>query len=183
MQGRKAAVPAAIFAAYNIYTVAEYLAVGESLRSWWNNQRMRRIGAATAYLFGLLSVAAKLVGLSESAFEITKKEVDAPPAAAAAAEAGRFSFDASPLFLPAAAVALLNSAALPAATWRALWADPGGGGPGLGELVCATWAVLSYFPFIRGLFGKGRYGLPWPTIAKASISASLFVLFSKWASS
>ncbi|CAA6668374.1 unnamed protein product [Spirodela intermedia] len=178
--GLAGVVPAAIFAIYNVYTVAEYLAVGESLRSWWNNQRMRRITAATAYLFGLLSVVAKLVGLSEAAFEITKKEVNAP---AAAVNTGGFTFDASPLFVPATAVALLNSAALAAGTWRMLWAAPDGGGPGLGELACATWAVLSYSPFIVGLFRRAQYGLPRPTVVKASVLSFLFVLLSKLASS
>ena len=173
-------VPATIFFVYNLYTASEYLVCGESLRSWWNNQRMKRISATTSLLFGLLTV-----GFSESTFEITRKEVDRP--GTTKVNAGRFTFDESPIFLPAAALAMINTAALVAGSWTVVLgpidrsADEPGNGPGWGELVCAAWAVLIYFPFIRGFFGKAEYGIPWSTTAKAFVLGCVFLLFCKWA--
>lgn len=183
-----AILPAALFAAYNASTLAEYLQCGQSARSWWNNQRMLRIMSATAWLFALLSVVLKTLGISETVFEISQKGLQSQrPVAEADEDPGRFTFDASPLFVPATALVLLNLASLAAGSVKmALMISSGGAalfveaGPGLGELLCSAWVVLSFWPFVRGLFKRGSYGLPWPTITQALLLASLFFLTSSY---
>lgn len=182
MQATDAAaiLPAMLFSSYNVCTLVEYLQCGQSVRAWWNNQRMHRIMSSTAWLFGLLSVVLKVLGISETTFEVTQKDLSAAEDVGDAGEdPGRFTFDASPLFVPATALLLLNLVAVGVGSFKALRSSAGNGmdgGPGLGELVCSAWVVLSFWPFLRGLFKKGRYGLPWPTIFRASILGSLFLL-------
>uniref|UniRef100_A0A1D1ZAH5 Putative cellulose synthase-like protein H3 n=1 Tax=Anthurium amnicola TaxID=1678845 RepID=A0A1D1ZAH5_9ARAE len=180
-------VPVILFVFYNVYTLTEYLECGLSACAWWNNQRMVRIITVTAWLLGLLSVIAKILGLSETTFEVTPKDQNTSTNSTAndKEDPRRFTFDASPLFLSGTTIVLLNLVALPVCLLKVLGSSlvfTSDDGPGIGELVCSGWVVLSFWPFVRGLLGKGSYGLPWPTIVKASLLASLFLLLCKWTS-
>ncbi|XP_058072597.1 cellulose synthase-like protein H1 isoform X2 [Magnolia sinica] len=159
----------------NLYSLMEYLQCGLSVRAWWNNQRMMRITSATACLFAVLDVILKLLGLSETIFEITRKDQSSTDSSTDV-DAGRFTFDSSPIFVPATAIVLVHMTAL-AVGLLGVWLPVFGGPPGLGEMVCSTWVVLSFFPFVKGLFSKGSYGIPWPTICKAAALAFLFLNF------
>ncbi|XP_008781464.2 cellulose synthase-like protein H1 [Phoenix dactylifera] len=166
-------IPLALFLICNMHSLMEYVQCGLSVRAYWNNQRMNRIFAMTAWLLGLLAVLLKTLGLSETVFEVTRKDqqsdtndTDKDP--------GRFTFDNSPLFVSGTAVLLANLAALAVGLLRLRRPVVG---PGLGEFVCSVWVVLSFWPFARGLVGRGSYGIPWPVIWKAAVLASLFVQF------
>ncbi|KAL8469677.1 hypothetical protein ACS0TY_032504 [Phlomoides rotata] len=65
-----------VFVAKTGYALVEELILGNSFRGWWNLQRMVQIRRTTAYLFALIDVIAKLLGLSETAFVLTAKVVD-----------------------------------------------------------------------------------------------------------
>ncbi|XP_038989160.1 cellulose synthase-like protein H1 isoform X2 [Phoenix dactylifera] len=167
-------IPLALFLICNMHSLMEYVQCGLSVRAYWNNQRMNRIFAMTAWLLGLLAVLLKTLGLSETVFEVTRKDqqsdtndTDKDP--------GRFTFDNSPLFVSGTAVLLANLAALTVGLLRLRRPVVG---PGLGEFVCSVWVVLSLWPFARGRVGRGSYGIPWPVIRKAAVLASLFVQFS-----
>ncbi|MQL94635.1 hypothetical protein Taro_027288 [Colocasia esculenta] len=179
-------IPALLFVFYNVYTLTEYLECELSVRTWWNNQRMQRIQWTTPSLFGLFSVVTKVLGMSETTFEITPKEQNSSPTLEAAPfkDPGRFTFDSSPMFVPDTALVFLNFAAAATILLKLLRSPAGvtkdSDGPGIAELVCSVWVVLSFWPFVRGLFGKGSYGLPWSTILKGSALSSLYLLFCKW---
>ncbi|KAF2292238.1 hypothetical protein GH714_017923 [Hevea brasiliensis] len=64
----------ALFLIYILYTISEYLETGLSIRAWWNRQRMTIITSTSAWLFAILSVILKILGISETVFEITRKE-------------------------------------------------------------------------------------------------------------
>ncbi|XP_020107461.1 cellulose synthase-like protein H1 isoform X2 [Ananas comosus] len=138
-------LPSSIFILYNAYTLAEYLECGLSFRAWWNNQRMLRITSTTAWLFGLLSVILKTLGLSENVFEVTRK--DRQDDAAAETDPSRFTFDESPMFVPGAALVLIHLSALAVGLGRRT--------AGLGELLGSLWVVLSFWPF-GGFSRKGE---------------------------
>ncbi|KAG0499716.1 hypothetical protein HPP92_004407 [Vanilla planifolia] len=171
---REFLLPAAVFVGYNLHSMNEYLWCGLSLRAWWNNQRMQRITVVTSFLLGLLSVVVKLLGISDTVFEITRKEQrhEAGPNAKED-EPGRFTFDDSPIFVSGTALVLVQLAALAAAAIRL---GAGSGGGGLGEAVCCGWVVASFWPFVRGFFGRGRYGIPWSVMLKAGLLAFVFVV-------
>ncbi|KAG2712168.1 hypothetical protein I3760_04G112300 [Carya illinoinensis] len=167
-------VPVALFLSYNIYTLSEYLRTGQSVQAWWNNQRMARVTTMTAWLFGFFSVMLKLFGLSEIVFEVTQKEQSSDDD-----DPSRFTFNESPVFVPGTTILLVHLTTLVVSLLKLQHppADHNMHGSGLGETFCSVWLVLCFWPFFKGLFGIGRFGIPKSTIYK---SATLAFLFLYW---
>ncbi|OMP08333.1 Cellulose synthase [Corchorus olitorius] len=171
-------VPIFIFVMNKLEFLALYLLLGKSLRAWWNGHRAERITTTSSMLLAFLTMLLKNLGLSETVFDITQKTqftFDDDH------KVGRFVFDKSPIFVPGTSLLLVHLTAL------AMWvfglqpaAATGGVGSGLGEILCSMWVVLNFWPFIKGLFGKGKYGIPWSTIWKSAVLVLLFVQLSKW---
>ncbi|XP_062225650.1 cellulose synthase-like protein H1 [Phragmites australis] len=172
-------VPLALFLTFNLYYLMEYMDCRLSARAWWNNHRMQRIVSASAWLLAFLTVLLKTLGLSETVFEVTRKDQSTPDGDASAndADPGRFTFDSSPVFIPVTALTILNIVAIAVGAWRALVGAAEGvpGGPGVGEFVCCGWLVLCFLPFVRGLVGKGSYGIPWSVKLKAALIVAAFL--------
>ncbi|KAI3695466.1 hypothetical protein L1987_78463 [Smallanthus sonchifolius] len=84
--------------------VGECKRLGVSLRTWWNLQRMGRVTAITAWLFGFLSVMLKLMGLSKTVFEVTQKEHNSRDGDDKIV--GRFTYDKSPMIIPGVVILL-----------------------------------------------------------------------------
>ncbi|XP_050206572.1 cellulose synthase-like protein B3 isoform X2 [Mercurialis annua] len=152
---------------YCLYTILRYLQIGLSVLSWWNKLRMSRIVTISSWLFGVLSVVLKILGFSETVFEVTQK--DQSSGDDVGDDAGRF--DGSPVFVPATTVLLIELSAIVLVLFR------GGGVFRLqgGEILCSSTVVIFLWPFVKGLFGKGKYGIPWPTICKSAVLAMCFV--------
>ncbi|KAK4255329.1 hypothetical protein QN277_008341 [Acacia crassicarpa] len=166
-----------LFVVYNVYTLIEYKAIGQSTRAWWNNQRMKRITTTTAWFLGFVSAMVKLVGIYDTVFEITQKE---PPSDSDSnndlENAGMFSFDESPVFMVGTTILMVQLTALGMKLWNLL-----GGSlkdeSGNGEVFCCAYMVVCYWPFLDGLFGKGNHGIPSSTILKSATMTLLFLLF------
>ncbi|GJN02946.1 hypothetical protein PR202_ga20342 [Eleusine coracana subsp. coracana] len=176
--------PIALFLVYNIYTFMEYMDCRVSARAWWNNQRMQRITSASSWLLAFLTVLLKTLGLSETVFEVTRKDNKSTPDeddSAEDADLGRFTFDSSPVFIPPTALMIVNIVAISIGAWRAVFAMVGGvpSGPGVGEFVCCGWLLLCFWPFMRGLVGKGNYGIPWSVKLKAGALVAAFMHFCR----
>ncbi|XP_031501463.1 cellulose synthase-like protein H1 [Nymphaea colorata] len=162
-------LPAAVFFIFNIYILLEYLLCGLSVREWWNNQRMARILSSTAWLFGLLAVLLKVFGISDTAFELTRKDdLEGAPA-----EAGKFIFDSSAIYVPATTLLFVNMTALALGLAKTVMEMEAAAY--VGELVCCAWVVMSFLPFVKGLFRREQYGIPWPTVCKSGTAALIFV--------
>ncbi|XP_020592931.1 cellulose synthase-like protein H2 [Phalaenopsis equestris] len=168
---------AALFISYIIYCVAEFKQCGKSCREWWNNHRMQRITPITAFLLGFLSVVLKFLGVSDTVFEVTRK--DHSPQTGLV-EPGRFTFDRSPIFISGTAVVLVHIMAAGMVLLRRAGWGIGGEAKwsGLGEMVCCGWILMAFWPFVRGLFGTGRYGIPWSVVIKAGAFSLLFFRLS-----
>ncbi|XP_018848465.2 cellulose synthase-like protein H1 [Juglans regia] len=173
-------VPVALFLTYNIYTLSEYLRTGQSVRAWWNNQRMARVTTLTAWLFGFFSVMLKPFGLSETVFEVTQKEQSID--IGGADDEGRFTFNESPIFVPGTTILLVHLTTLVVSLLK-LQHPPADHhdmhGSGLGETFYSGWLVLFFLPFFKGLFQKGRHGIPKATIYKSATLAFLFLYWCK----
>ncbi|KAJ8627830.1 hypothetical protein MRB53_021137 [Persea americana] len=167
-------VPTILFIFYNLYTLSEYLSCGLSFCTWWNNQRMQRITFLTASLFGSLGVLLKVLGISETIFEVTRKDQNDSDSINDV-DAGRFTFDSSPLFVPATALVLVHLISLIGFLIGVQPLASDASESGLGEVVCSIWVLLSFMPFVKGLFGKGNFGIPRATICKAGALAFLFM--------
>lgn len=168
-----------IFVIYNTYCLSEYFRTGQTVRAWWNNQRMARVVTMTSWLFGFLSVILKLIGLSETAFEVTKKD-QSSSVEDGDEKPGRFTFDDSPLFVPGVTILLVNLFALGIGVLGFKKENVSGeSGWGIGEFVCSVCVVLCFWAFLKGLFCKGKYGIPFPITYKAATLALLFVHLSR----
>nr|GMC77080.1 cellulose synthase-like protein H1 [Ipomoea batatas] len=178
-------IPASIFIVYNLYTLSEYIRSGESLRAWWNNQRMWRVYTSGSWLLGFLSGVVKVFGLSETVFEVTKKDHSSDETVDKDNDSnvGRFTFDESPLFVPGTTILLVNTAALFIGFLDYFKQNNKSRSWSLGEGICSVWVILMYWVFLKGLFGKGKYGIPLSTIVKSVGLALLFVHACKRANS
>lgn len=101
----------ALFVIRNLYNIFVFLQSGLSIRAWWNHLRMGKITSACAQLFGVLSVILKLLGLSETVFEVTKKAQFAT-SDSDNIDAGSFTFDESPIFIPGSTLLIVQLSAL-----------------------------------------------------------------------
>ncbi|KAK7375200.1 hypothetical protein VNO78_35893 [Psophocarpus tetragonolobus] len=167
-------IPTSVFVMYHVGTLSEHLISGLSARTWWNNQRMGRITTMTSCFSGFLDIVLKRLRICDTVFEITKKE----QASSNDENAGRFTFNESPIFVPGTAILLIQLAALVTSWWR--WQqcfvkNELAYAYGLGEVFCSAYLVLCYLPLLKGLFGEGKYGIPSSTIIKATLLAFLFV--------
>ncbi|XP_042519701.1 cellulose synthase-like protein H1 [Macadamia integrifolia] len=177
-----------LFAVYNLSTLSEYFRLGLPVQAWWNNQKMLRIQSSTAWLFGLLDVILKLLGISETVFVLTRKDQSTSNKGNGDTDSnsGRFTFDESPIFVPATTLLLVHLSALTMAILRvqpSQTVHDGRFGLGIGEIICSTWIVLSFLPFLKGLFRKGIYGIPSSILYKSATLALLFMFFSMHLSS
>ncbi|XP_057453100.1 cellulose synthase-like protein H1, partial [Lotus japonicus] len=180
-QGSGTCIPVAIFVIYTAYTLFECLASELSIRAWWNNQRMSRITPINAGFCGFLSVLLKLLGISDTVFEITKKDVPSSSDVKDDKDASRFTFDESLVFLPGTTILLLQ---LTAMTFKFLGLQssaPSQDGKecGLGEMLCCAYLIICYWPFLRGLFETGKYRIPFSTVCKAATITFIFVHLSR----
>ncbi|KAJ7948132.1 Cellulose synthase [Quillaja saponaria] len=179
-----AMVPIALFLIQNLETLISCLRAGLSIRAWWNNMRMSKINAASSQLFGVLGVILKLLRLSETIFEVTQKDqfTSNDGGDSTKADAGVFTFSGSPIFVPPTTLLLLQLRALVIAFLGLQPPAHGDHGAGLLEIMCSMWAVLCFWPFLKGLFGKAKQGIPFLTICKAAGLALIFLNLSKRAS-
>ncbi|XP_037417144.1 cellulose synthase-like protein H1 [Triticum dicoccoides] len=172
----------ALFLSYNIYNFVEYMECGLSARTWWNNMRMQRIVSLSSWLLAFLSVVLKTIGLSKTVFEVTRKDKSTSDGDPSTHETdlGWFTFDSSPVFIPMTAVAILNIVTISIGVWRhaIFWMTTGNHDcQNIGEFLCCGLMILYFWPFIKGLVGRGRYGIPWNVKLKAWVIVVPFLYF------
>ncbi|XP_023533242.1 cellulose synthase-like protein H1 [Cucurbita pepo subsp. pepo] len=151
-----------------------YIETDQSIRAWWNNHRMDMIKSMCSCLLGVVAVLLKILRLSETTFEVTKKESTSSSNETESSDRdlGRFTFDESPMFVPITTVMMIQLAALAIGF---LGTHPDRREFGVGEVTCSVWLVLCFWPILKGMFAKGSYGLPWSTLFKSSALTFLFV--------
>ncbi|GMP53953.1 hypothetical protein CsSME_00019259 [Camellia sinensis var. sinensis] len=141
---------------------------------------MWRLNAMTAWFFGFFSVVLKLLlGLSNTVFEVTQKDTSTN-ANDNDANSGRFTFDESPIFILGTTILLVNLTALAIGLLGFRSESGEGNGSGIGEFICSVWVVLLFWAFFKGLFGKGKYGIPFSILYKSGAIVLLFVQLCKW---
>lgn len=175
VDGAAELIPFLIFLMYYAYTLIEYLQCKLSFRAWWNNQRVSRINSITAFLFGFIAITLKGLHVSDTVFNVTSKSASETGYAAdehAEENASRFTFDESQIYVPATMLVQVNLAALGLGFVKVTWTLSNGSswrdiGFGPGELGCCLWLLLMFSPFVKGLFRKGKYGIPFVTVLKS----------------
>jgi hypothetical protein len=140
---------------------------------------MITIRSTSVWFIGFLSGMIKLLGISDTIFEVTQKESPTSGAAEDDANAGRFTFDESPAFVVGTTILLVQFTALVVKILGVQLAAHSGNGCELGELMCSVYLVVCYWPFLKGLFARGKYGIPLSTIFKSALLTFIFVHFSR----
>lgn len=170
-----------------LYTLWEFMRLGFSVHSWYASQSFWRIKPTCIWLFSVIDVIFKLLGVSKTVFIVTKKTFTETksgngdgPSCSADPNAGKFEFDDSVYFLPGTFIVLVNLAAIAGFSvgLQRLSHTYGGGGSTFVEACACILVVMLFLPFLKGLFEKGKFGIPLPTLYKAAFLAVLFVAFS-----
>ncbi|KAL9286921.1 putative cellulose synthase (UDP-forming) [Arabidopsis thaliana] len=175
-----------------LYTLWQFMILGFSVKSWYVSQSLWRIIATSSWLFSIQDIILKLLGISKIGFIVAKKNMpetrsgyESKPSQGEddglKLELGKFEFDSSCHFIPGTFIMLVNLAALAGflvRLQRSSCSHGGGGGSGLAEACGCISVVMLFFPFLKGLFEHGKYGIPLSTLSKAAFLTVLFVVFS-----
>jgi len=140
---------------------------------------MVTIRSTSVWFIGFLSAMLKLMGISDTIFEVTQKESPTSIVAEDDPNAGRFTFDESPTFVVGTTILLVQLTALVTKILGVQLAAHSGNECGIGELMCSVYLVACYWPFLKGLFSRGEYGIPLSTIFKSALLALIFVHFCR----
>ncbi|VVB07424.1 unnamed protein product [Arabis nemorensis] len=156
-----------------LYTQWEFMSLGFSVQSC------------------IFDVILKLFGISKIVFIVTKKTMpdtksrsrngpsqqkdDGPDP-----DLGKFEFDGSLYFFPGTFILLVNLAALAVFLIDLPLSSHihGRSGSGWPEACGCVLVVMLFLPFLKGLYEKGKYGIPLSTLSKATFLAVIFVVFS-----
>uniref|UniRef100_A0A0D3C3P4 Uncharacterized protein n=1 Tax=Brassica oleracea var. oleracea TaxID=109376 RepID=A0A0D3C3P4_BRAOL len=152
-----------------LYTLWEFVSLGFSVHS-----------CITDIIFKLLGVSKTVFIVTKKTFNETRSGTGDGPSCSADPNAGKFEFDDSVYFLPGTFIVLVNLAAI---AGFSVGLQPvshiyGGGGSTFVEACACILVVMLFLPFLKGLFEKGKYGIPLSTLSKAAFLAVLFVVFS-----
>ncbi|KGN44128.1 cellulose synthase-like protein E1 [Cucumis sativus] len=94
------------FAKYGT-SLVEFLLTGGTILGWWNEQRIWLYKRTSSYLFALVDIVLKILGLSNSAFVITAKVIDEEVSQRYENEIMEFGVS-SPLFTIITTISLVN---------------------------------------------------------------------------
>jgi len=134
------------------------MCIGGSFKSWWNEQRMWLIKGVSSYLFALIQVVCKMLGLSEVGFEVTSKVVDGEAAKRHEEEMLEFGV-ASAMFVPPATLAVTNLISLVGGLARIRREGYQTFDSMILQLLLCSFIVLISYPILEAMFlrkDKGR---------------------------
>ncbi|KAK1631684.1 hypothetical protein QYE76_005999 [Lolium multiflorum] len=96
-----------VFFVKNMYSLYEALSCGETLKGWWNGQRMWLVKRISSYLYGVIDTLRKLLGLSQMTFAVSSKVSDEDVSKRYEQEIMEFG-SPTPEYVIIATIALLN---------------------------------------------------------------------------
>ncbi|XP_058070313.1 cellulose synthase-like protein E6 [Magnolia sinica] len=93
--------------ASHIFSLGELILAKGTMKMWWNETRMWMMKGSSSYLFSVMVIILKYLGISEAGFEITSKVIDEEALKRYKKELMEFAV-ASPMFIPPTTLSLLN---------------------------------------------------------------------------
>ncbi|KAA8527078.1 hypothetical protein F0562_008693 [Nyssa sinensis] len=168
-----------VFVARNACSIAEALTCGDTLKAWWNLQRMWVIRRTTSYAFAFIDTIIRQLGFSQTAFAITAKVVDEDVLGRYEQEVLEFG-SSSVMFTIIATLALLNLFSLIGGIKKIVWDVKLSAFESLIPHMILCWLmVMVNVPVYQALFfrkDKGR--MPNTVLFKSIVIASLACLMS-----
>ncbi|KAI8553034.1 hypothetical protein RHMOL_Rhmol06G0313900 [Rhododendron molle] len=164
-----------VYAARNACGIAEALACGDTLKAWWNSQRMWYFRRTTSYLFAFIDTITRQLGFSQSAFSITAKVVDDD--VLERYEEGTMEFGTSSvMFTIIATLSLLNFFGFTAGILKIIWGYGFAEGLTVQIGLCLVVVVIN-LPVYQALFLRDDNGrIPSSVVFKSLVLASLACL-------
>ncbi|KAL0919481.1 hypothetical protein M5K25_011576 [Dendrobium thyrsiflorum] len=140
-----------------VVSLWESLFLGETLKAWWNEQRMWLYKRTTSYLFALVDTILKLIGMNDLAFAITPKVADEE--SSKRYEKGIMEFGStSPMFTILSTVAMLNLFCLVGGIKEVIINGVGGLGSFFLQFLLCGSLVLINFPIFEASFFRNDKG-------------------------
>lgn len=166
-----------VFCVKNMYSLYEALSSGDTLKGWWNGQRMWLVKRITSYLFGVLDNLWKLLGLSKMNFVVSPKVSDEDESKRYEQEIMEFG-SSDPEYVIIGTITLLNLVCLLGGLskvmkvgWNNIHLDAL-----FPQLILCGMVVITSIPFYEAMFlrkDKGR--IPFP-VTLASIGFVMLAL-------
>ncbi|XP_039166803.1 cellulose synthase-like protein G3 [Eucalyptus grandis] len=163
--------------------LADFILAGHNntLRRWWNDQRMCLIRGVTCYAFGTIEYTLKSLGITAHGFNVTSKVLDDEQSKKY--DKGVFEFGAvSPMFMVLATAAIINLVSLVQGLMVAIVRRSGGGdAEGLVlQILLAGFGVVNSWPIYEAMFMRSDKGrMPTKvTLVSAFVVCSLYWSFS-----
>ncbi|KAI0511963.1 hypothetical protein KFK09_012597 [Dendrobium nobile] len=140
-----------------VVSLWESLYFGETLKAWWNEQRMWLYKRTTSYLFAFVDTILKLIGMNDLAFAITPKVADEE--SSKRYENGIMEFGStSPMFVILSAVAMLNLFCLVGGIKQVIIYGVGSLGSFFLQFLLCGSLVLINFPIFEASFFRNDKG-------------------------
>uniref|UniRef100_A0A0E0M2H5 Cellulose synthase-like protein E6 n=1 Tax=Oryza punctata TaxID=4537 RepID=A0A0E0M2H5_ORYPU len=165
-----------VFCMTTIYGLHEALLSGDTLKGWWNGQRMWMVKRITSYLYAFIDTIRKLLGMSKMSFEVTAKVSDHDEAKRHEQEILEFG-SSSPEYVIIATVALLNFVCLVgglsqimAGVWNMPW------NVFLPQAILCGMIVVINMPIYEAIFLRKDKGRIPTTVTLASIGFVMLAL-------
>ncbi|XVF03622.1 hypothetical protein REPUB_Repub05bG0008900 [Reevesia pubescens] len=166
-----------VFLSKNIYSIAEALICGSTLKAWWNLQRILMIRRTTSFFFAFIDCIVRQLGLSKTTFTITAKVVTEDVSKRYQQEVMDFG-STSIMFTVITTLAMLNLLSLVGVVKMIFW---GLEYKDLEKLVsqivlCGLMVIVNAPVYEALLFRKDRGSIPASVMFKSMVVASLACL-------
>ncbi|XP_071740837.1 cellulose synthase-like protein G3 [Rutidosis leptorrhynchoides] len=144
-----------LFFGANVQDCLDYMLARGTFQQWWNDQRMWFIRGLSSYLFGFIEFSIKHLGIASKGFHVTSKVVDSEQSKRY--DNGVFEFGvSSPMFVPLATVAIVNSVAFSSGILQILM---GRNMDGLfGQMFLACFGVINSWPIYEAMIWRSDKG-------------------------
>ncbi|KAF7113144.1 hypothetical protein RHSIM_RhsimUnG0156500 [Rhododendron simsii] len=164
-----------VYAARNACSIAEALTCGDTLKAWWNSQRMWLFHWTTSYLFAFIDTITGQLGFSHTAFSITAKVVSND--VLKRYEEGTMEFGTSSVMLTIiATLALLNLFGFAGGILKVVWGYGIAEGLTVQIGLCLVVVVIN-LPVYQALFLRDDNGrIPSSVMFKSLVLSSLACL-------
>ncbi|KQJ90650.1 cellulose synthase-like protein E6 [Brachypodium distachyon] len=148
-----------VFCVKNLYSLCESLLCGDTLKGWWNGQRMWMVKRITSYLYGVIDTVRKLIGLSKMSFAVSSKVSDEDESKRYEQEIMEFG-SSDPEYVIIATIALLNLVCLAGGLSQMMTGERGiRFNVFCPQLILCGMLVITSVPFYEAMFlrkDKGR---------------------------